>query len=457
MKSYFCGVVVALALAAPVRADESLDELKKQMQQMQQQMLQMQEKINELEKKQEAPVTTPAEVAGTAAAPSATVTKSWSPSDPIRWGGTTAYLNLSLDAIVAFGWSTDDSGELQTGGHAPASRGFSVPSVELALEGAVDPYFRGAVYMAMAVTPEGETEFELEEVFGQTVSLPWNFQLKAGQFLAAFGRHNVQHVHAWSFVDQPLVSNQMFGPEGLRNPGLQLSWLAPTPWYSELIGAVFNGGGEGAYSFRNGEGSTDIAGGEAVGNGLGSAADLMWVPRWVNSFDLTRHQTAVIGVSGAFGANDAGENSGTQIYGADFYWKWQPERAQRGFPFVSLQSEIMYRVYDAPTRISVDDPTVTLPATTLRNWGMYAQLLYGFHPGWVAGFRGDYTQGDPAAYSNGQQSDWTRLSPVLTWYPTEFSKVRWQYNYDYRSGLGGDHGVWMELEFLVGAHAAHKF
>jgi len=45
----------------------------------------------------------------------------------------------------------------------------------------------------------------------------------------------------------------------------------------------------------------------------------------------------------------------------------------------------------------------------------------------------------------------------LTWYPTEFSKFRLQYNYDDRRDFGTDHSVWLQFEFLLGAHAAHKF
>jgi hypothetical protein len=32
-----------------------------------------------------------------------------------------------------------------------------------------------------------------------------------------------------------------------------------------------------------------------------------------------------------------------------------------------------------------------------------------------------------------------------------------QYNYDHRSGIGRDHSLWFQFEFLLGAHAAHKF
>jgi hypothetical protein len=50
-----------------------------------------------------------------------------------------------------------------------------------------------------------------------------------------------------------------------------------------------------------------------------------------------------------------------------------------------------------------------------------------------------------------------RVSPNLTYYPSEFSKVRLQYNYDDRRQEGTDHSVWLQFEFLLGAHAAHKF
>ena len=100
---------------------------------------------------------------------------------------------------------------------------------------------------------------------------------------------------------------------------------------------------------------------------------------------------------------------------------------------------------------------------TLKDWGAYSQVLWGFRKGWVAGLRGDYvTPVEKGAYEAvyGRDSDramrW-RLSPNLTWYPSEFSKVRLQYNFDRRIGIGYDHSVWMQCEFLLGSHAAHKF
>ena len=50
-----------------------------------------------------------------------------------------------------------------------------------------------------------------------------------------------------------------------------------------------------------------------------------------------------------------------------------------------------------------------------------------------------------------------RLSPNLTWYPSEFSKIRLQYNYDDRKNIGVDHSIWLQFEFLLGSHGSHKF
>ena len=78
--------------------------------------------------------------------------------------------------------------------------------------------------------------------------------------------------------------------------------------------------------------------------------------------------------------------------------------------------------------------------------------------GWVASFRGDYVTGEQGALRPDPERDtrW-RLSPALTYFPTEFSKIRLQYNYDNREDGGQDHSVWLQFEFLLGAHAAHKF
>ena len=374
---------------------------------------------------------------------------------PARTSG--AYMNIGFDLLADAGWSTEPNvGSLQRGDHDPRVRGFTIPNAELTLDGAVDPYFKGFVNIVHKLDSNGETGVELEEAYFLTTSLPANLQLRGGQFITEFGRQNQQHPHAWSFVDQPLILNRMFGPDGLRSQGARLSWLVPTRWYSEAMVSVLNSAGGTTSSFRSDE-SAEIHGGAPVTRAVRGLQDLLIVPRITSSIDLTGTQTVLFGASAAFGPNNSGPDARTRIYGGDLYWKWKSATASAGFPFVSWQTEALFRRYDAGARRSEADPSVTLRRENLRDRGVYSQLLWGIKPRIVVGLRGDFVSGSPAAFDSELRAERYRVSPNLTWYPTEFSKVRLQYNYDHRQGLGVDHSLWMQFEYILGAHAAHKF
>ena len=61
--------------------------------------------------------------------------------------------------------------------------------------------------------------------------LPHSLQARAGQFLTRFGRLNPTHPHTWDLVDQPFALGRVFGSEGNRGAGVELSWLTPLSWY----------------------------------------------------------------------------------------------------------------------------------------------------------------------------------------------------------------------------------
>lgn len=378
----------------------------------------------------------------------------WSPAEPLTVARAgSSYMNISFDTVMDGGWSSarEPSDYLQLGDHDPIKRGFSLPNAEIALDGAVDPYFRGFANVLLKLDANNETSVELEETYLQTISLPANLQAKGGQFLANFGRQNTQHPHQWGFVDLPVILTRTFGPEGLRNPGVQGSWLAPTPFYTEAFLGVFDGRGSSAFSFRN---TDPVHGRESTDRQLRGFGDLLYVPRLASSFDLSDSQTLLAGVSAALGPNNTGTGAYSQVYGVDWYWKWKPARARGGFPFVSWQTEFLWQRFEAG-----EDVAAGLPAETLRDWGFYSQVLWGFQPRWVAGLRGDYADGNSAAADAGDvfRGRRTRVSPNLTFYPSEFSKLRLQYNYDHGELFGEDHSVWLQVEFLLGAHGAHKF
>lgn len=422
------------------------------------------QKIESMERRQgSAPVAgavtsaPPSAVAATGAAP-APERKPWSPADPIRVGGRQSYLDLSLDGLFALGTSTaDDIEDLEPGGHDPKQRGFTVQNVELTLSGAVDPYFRGQGNIIFQIDPDGETVVELEEAYLESLSLPWNLQVKGGTYFTEFGRLNPTHPHSWDFVDVPLVNARFLGPDGLRNAGARVSWLTPTPFYSELFLGMQNSQGETAESFRSDHEDELYLGRPAVDTQVDNFGDLLYSARYAASFNLADEHTLLAGLSGAVGPNSSGTDTDTQIYGVDLFYKWKPRRHNKGFPFVTWQTEWMARRYEAGAwGGDADNPA--LPRQVLRDSGVYSQVSWGFRPGWVASLRGDYVTGDDNPLSENPESiERWRVSPALTYYPSEFSKVRLQYNYDNRDGLGVDHSVWLQFEFLLGAHAAHKF
>ncbi len=375
--------------------------------------------------------------------------------------GSSAYMNISYDALVVGGWSTaaDPSAQVELGDHDPIKRGFALRNGEIAVDGAIDPYFKGFANIVLKLDANNNTEIELEESFLQSTSLPNNLQLKIGQFFAGFGRQNAQHPHTWNFVDQPLILGRTFGPDGLRSVGAQLSWLAPTPFYTEAFLGVFDGQGGTAFSFRNpGEpdafGVNRYAGRITTDRTLRGAQDLLVVPRLASSFELSDDTTLLVGLSGAFGPNETGPHRRTRIYGADFFWKWKPANASQGFPYVTWQTEALYRSFEAAA-----DPLALLPAETLCDYGVYSQVIYGFVPRWNAGLRFDYVSGNSAAADLGdsRRGRRYRISPELTFLPSEFSKIRLQFNHDNSDLFGNADSVWMQFEFGLGAHAAHKY
>lgn len=375
-------------------------------------------------------------------------------------GGGKTFLNISFDAMFAGAASSSGSlDRLEVGDHDPQQRGFNARNLEIALDGAVDPYFEGFANIVYKLDNNNETRVEVEEAFMQTTSLPWGLQLKGGQFFVPFGRINPMHPHTWDFADASLVHGRLLGPDGLRGVGVQVAWVTPLSWYSQLFLAVQNGEGGTGYSFRNPGDSGTFYGRNTIARPINSAGDLLYVPRWENSFDLTPSQTVLLGVSAAFGPNDTGSNSRTQIYGADLFYKWKPANAAGGWPFVKWQSEVMMRRFDAGRGLDNSFPV----AETFNDWGAYSQVVWGFKERWTAGIRGDYLHMDDSVFTNDpDRQSRERLSADVTWYLSEFSKLRLQYNHDILKAnhfldSRNEDSVFLQFEFALGAHGAHKY
>jgi hypothetical protein len=118
----------------------------------------------------------------------------------------------------------------------------------------------------------------------------------------------------------------------------------------------------------------------------------------------------------------------------------------------------------------VSDADVTVAEEhKLGDVGLYSQLLWGFARPWVAGLRYDHALGEAGTFTLADLSYSSRgdslrdarqrYSAVLTYHPSEFSKVRLQYNYDRAQFLseGDAHSAYLQFEILLGAHGAHQF
>ena len=391
-----------------------------------------------------------------------------------RFGTTNLRLiDLSLDSLVAAGSSSKREEALQSlqgGGHDPRKRGFTVQNVELSLTGAIDPYFTGETHIVYFIDPlEGESVVELEEAFLTTTSLPYGLQLEAGQFFTEFGQINPRHPHVWDWLDQPVINTRLFGPDGMRGPGFRLGWLMPTPWFSELHFGMQNANGETMASFLANEEFYEeraVAGRPFREREVRKLKDLVYLSRWNNSWNLSDSLTSVIGFSGSYGPNATGTGGDTWIYGMDMKWRWRPVNSFRGWPFLLWQSEIMRRDFKADRFFDDSNPddVISLPGQTLHDWGFYSQLLYGFRYGWAAGLRYEYAGGSGASIGGRKndpfRADRQRVSPLLVWHPSEFSRIRLQYNFDHANHFSGNpdgHSLWIGFEVLYGAHPAHAY
>ena len=369
--------------------------------------------------------------------------------------GQTRYVNLSFGALFSTGGASvsgTDLRELQGGAHDPRVTGFTVQNLELSLTGAIDPFLNGEVHLIFQIDAEGESLLEVEEAFLTTRSMPLGLQVRAGAFFTGFGRLNPQHPHSWSYVDQPLVNNRFLGGDGLRGPGGRISWLTPLPWYSELTGGLQNANGETAVSFLGSPEEELFLGRPLVQREAAGLADLLKTFRWLNAFTPSSDLAVNLGLTGLFGPNRTGADGRTTILGGDLFAKWQPPATDQGWPFVTLQIEGMLRQYFASANAAAGHT-----AATLEDAGWYGQVQWGFKRGWIAGLR------HGQVYASGGSADGTadrsRWSANLSYYPSEFSKVRLQANLDDGAFLGREsiYGIWLQFEFLMGQHAGHKF
>jgi hypothetical protein len=307
--------------------------------------------------------------------------------------------------------------------------GFAIQEIEIGLQSTIDPYLAAKVYLTIP-NLEG---IEVEEAYATTTSLPFGLQIKAGIFRSAAGRQNEQHLHMQDFSLRPLINQAYLGVDGLRQPGVQLSWLLPLPFFLRLTAE--------AISVAPGDNPT-------FGGSLRSSPTVLgnlktFVPIG-ESWSLFLGATTAAGHASSR-ALDQGEpltSNGPRslLAGGDLYLKYMPPNRVASYFALALQAEYFWR------RLWADGDTTS-------DAGFYAQLVAQLSRRFHTGVRFDQV-GLPASTV---QAKGARMSAMAMFTPSEFSRVRVQVQ---REKVDQDDAIFealLLLEFSIGAHGAHPF
>jgi hypothetical protein len=442
-------LAVAAALSLPQAAKaQSQDELKA-----------LREQVRQLDKRvQDAEAT--AQQAAVQASSRPTGERSLNPAVSLILNGI--YSNLSQDpGTYKINGFVPSNGEV-----APPPRGLSLGESELAIMANIDHLFRGTGIFS--ISPEDQ--IGVEEAYIQTLALSYGFTIKAGRFFSAVGYQNQIHAHAWDFTDAPLAMKAFLG-EQLSDDGIQLKWVAPTPFYLDLgveagRGKSFPAGPDGG---RNKNGSstgnffTHFGGDFGTGTAWQVGASYLTTSpqdRVYDEFDSTG--TAV---TNSFTGK-------TKLWVLDGILKWAPNFNPTHMNF-KLQGEYFRRKENGD--LTFDTQAASAGGTQIGGYssaqsGWYLQGAFQFMPMWRVGYR--YDRLDAGTTSIGlidsgalTAADFpilaaynpTKQTVMADWSPSEFSRVRLQYAQDKSRSDATDNQVFLQYIVSLGAHGAHKF
>src|SRR4029450_1811776 len=176
--------------------------------------------------------------------------------------------------------------------------------IETSFFGQIDPYARAEVRIEAGEEDSGEIVLHLAEANLTLMTLPFSTQLKLGQMRNRFGLLNEIHEHDRPQIDTPNVLSRFFGEEGLVERGAEAVWVAPLPFYLQVIGGVFDGDNETLF-------------------GRGKLNEPLVTGRVRTFVDFDEWGAVQLGASVASGPN--ADRRQTTIVGVDAKYKYTPE------------------------------------------------------------------------------------------------------------------------------------
>ena len=336
------------------------------------------------------------------------------------------------------------------GGPSDRSAGITLQEFEVGFQSIVDPYFRADAFL----TIPNMAGLEVEEAFLTTTSLPY-IQVKAGIFRSAFGRQNGMHLHVQDFVRRPLI-NSYLGTDGLRPPGAQVSWLLPLPIFVQLVGEVFSvAAPDSSTNPQFPQQLSTFGGGRRTD--LTYAGELKFFVPTSESLSFLGGLNAATGLTPGLVQGQSYQAARSMLYGADLYVKYKPPNQAVTYFSLAWTTEYFLRTI-------AGTPGAENGSNRLTDGGFYTQVVVQFARRWFVGIRQDLL-GWP---SSELQPRISRTALNLTFYPSEFSKLRASVEYEAPDAnasriqqLSLSHvntvAAFLQFEVAIGAHGAHKF
>ena len=334
-----------------------------------------------------------------------------------------------------------------------ASEGFSLGHSEITLSNSIDDKFYGQFTIAVA-EHDNEIELELEEAFFETLAFGNGFTIRGGRFYSAIGYLNQQHEHAWDFYDAPLIYRGLFGNRYVDD-GVRVSFIAPTDLFLELGAEAFAG-----KKFPAGGEHSNVGSWAAFAN-LGG--DVGISHSWQAGLSYWRAEK----IEREYVSHEAIEvpvfEGDSDIVGLNAVYKWAPDGNYRNENF-KLQFEYFKRDDDGSLTLLDSSPLET-SALNGEQDGWYLQAIWQFTREWRVGLRYDALDSDvqgsdpdvldeAGLLADGHKPE--RSSVMVEWVPSEFSRIRLQYNHD-ESYQQTDDQIFLQYTFSMGAHGAHAF
>ena len=311
---------------------------------------------------------------------------------------------------------------------------------EISFQSALDPFSRAKVFISREVPggevepfadPAGEEEeggagFDVEEGYVEWVSLPGGIGVKFGKFFQRLGTLNRWHGHALPFQSRSLPHIAFLGEESLGQTGVSFTWLAP-----------FGGGGSGTY-----EATIEIARGEneALFGGANEATVLGHVNGFWSLGSATDLELGLSWLNGDY--RDEVESFSRNFYNVEMAFNWIPAARSRQ---TGLTIRGGYMLLDGLNAQGAapggGDPTDSAAGFwSMAELRLSSRMLIGARFGRVE---------NPAAPDVTQ---WM-TSPTVTWWQSEFVRIRAEY--DFLSGFegGNDSGMFvLQVTFAMGPH-----